>query len=100
MGKAPNSRPYIYGRKYIEPFNADIDEFFMKGTHDNKNKFGPSRMLEMLKKKYSSRLDLPDESEIRKIITSLFAKFKKQGNIETEKRGIQSPYRELLHRIV
>ncbi|KAG1692279.1 Glutamate receptor ionotropic, kainate 1 [Nymphon striatum] len=85
-----------YGRKYIEPFKNDIDDMFMSGIEDKSNKTGPGRMLEQLRLKYSDRLDLPSESEIRQRISSLFAKYKKHGTIEAKRRGIIEFYRQHL----
>ncbi|KAG1680512.1 Beta-TrCP [Nymphon striatum] len=89
-----------YGREYIEPFKNDIDDMFMSGIEDKSNKTGPGRMLEQLRLKYPDRLDLPSESEIRQRISSLFAKYKKHGTIETKRRGIIDFYRRRIYDIV
>ncbi|KAG1681219.1 SWI/SNF complex subunit SMARCC2 [Nymphon striatum] len=89
-----------YGRKYIEPFKNDIDDMFMSGIEDKSNKTGPGRMLEQMRLKYPDRLNLPSESEIRQRISSLFAKYKMHGTIETKRRGIINFYRQRIYEIV
>lgn len=72
----------------------------MRGVDDKSNKTGPGRMLEQLRAKYPGRLDLPSEAEIRQRISSLFAKYKNNGTIETKRRGVEDPYRERIYVIV
>ena len=73
---------------------------FMLGVEDNSNKTAPGRMIEMLRSKYPGRLDLPSESEIRQRISSLFAKYKKQGTIESKRKWIVDSFRERICSIV
>lgn len=55
----------IYGAKYISRYRDEIDQMFLKGCEDQRNKMGPRRMLEALRSNYPNRFDLPSETEIR-----------------------------------
>ena len=84
----------------METFKEDVNEMFLQGTQDNRNKIGTRRMAEYLRAKYPGRIDLPSESEIRQRISSLFTKFKKQGYILVLRRGIPDEYRDTIVRII
>lgn len=47
---------------------------FKHGEKKNLSKFGPGRMLEVLKLRHPGRFDLPPESELRQEITKMIKK--------------------------
>jgi len=84
---------HMYGRKYIDPFKDDIAAMFQAGLKDKSVRMGAGKMLEKLRQKYSGRLDLPPESEIRQAITVLMVKHRKGQNVSlSSTRGIAQPY--------
>jgi hypothetical protein len=96
----PPKHGKMYGRNYIDPFKDDIARMFNAGNDDKAVRMGPARMLEKLKQKYPDRLDLPSETEIRQLITTLIAKQKKgQQATQTTTRGITMPYLATVIRI-
>ena len=81
-----------YGRKYIEPFKAEIQDMFKLGNDDSTKRKGPGRMLAELRWRYPNRLDLPSESEISQCVSTLMAKQKKgHGTTAASIRGIAEP---------
>lgn len=88
-------RPHgkFYGQKYIEPFKDDIVKWFKAGMVNKSQRKGPGKMLEVVRKKYPGRLDIPAETEIRQAISVLFAK-QKRGEEPTLSKtcGIHEPY--------
>ena len=92
----------MYGKKYIGPFKKDILTMFQHGENDKRLRMGAARMLEKLKVKYPTRLDIPPESEIRQLITSTIAMNKRSnGESVTSKsiHGISQPYLSTIVRI-
>lgn len=94
---------HMYGRKYIKPFKPEIENMFEEGVRDKSKRLGPARMLQQLRIKHPGRLDLPAESEIRQLISTLTAKGKKAAHgtpASARKTGIQAEYREALETMV
>jgi hypothetical protein len=63
----------MYGKKHIAPFVDDIIAMYLAGKNDKSKRMGPPGMLKALARKYSDRLDLPAENEIRQAISKLMA---------------------------
>lgn len=51
----------MYGAKYIHLYQEEVEELFNRGEADSSNKLGPARMLEVLKRRYPDRYNLPGE---------------------------------------
>ena len=67
------------GRKRVGPFKKDIEDIFLLGQNDVSKRLGPGRMLDHLKKKYTDKFDLPNETEIRQAMSTLASQLKKKG---------------------
>jgi hypothetical protein len=68
----------MYGKKYIAHFAYDIIVMYLAGKNEKSKRTGLHDMLKALARKYSDRLDLPAENEIRQAISKL---------MEQEKEG-------------
>jgi len=93
---------HCYGKKYIENFVEQIDDMFMKGINDKRQKMGPALMREGLCKMYPERYDIPSETEIRQRISTLFTKYKKTGSIVSRRKPthISEPYQSTIVHIL
>lgn len=84
-----------YGRKYVDPFRQDIVDMFNLGEQNDAMKRTPGKMLVELRRKYPGRLDLPSETEVRSVISTLMSKKKRgKATITTSTRGIPEHYKE------
>lgn len=96
--------PYgrMYGRKYMGPFKQEIPNIFLQGLKDSAQRLTRAKMLENLRGRHSSRLDVSSENEILQAITVLLAKQSKDKTISlsTSSRGIVEPYNTTIHQIL
>jgi len=74
---------------------------FNVGKDNESQRRGPAKMLMELRRKYPGRLDMPSETEIRSVISSLMAKQKKgqSTDVIVSNRGIAEPYFETVLQI-
>jgi hypothetical protein len=88
----------MYGKKYIAPFADDIIVMYLAGKNDKSKRTGPPGMLKALARKYSDRLDLPAENEIRQAISKLMAQEKegKSLSLKPKYKGLHPHHTRLI----
>jgi hypothetical protein len=85
----------MYRAKYLHLYATDIRAMFERGVATSSNKLGAGRMLEVLRRDYPGRFNLPTESEIRTEISRLFgaSKNKKAGHDQQDDIGERTKFR-------
>jgi hypothetical protein len=78
----------MYGPKYMEEFCSAIEELYLLGEEDKKNKKSPAQMLEIITQKNPKEFCLPSENDIRAEINKLQTtrKKKKDGTSTGQKQ--------------
>jgi hypothetical protein len=72
----------LYGKRYLKQFRAFVIEIYNAGAKKSTLKKGPAQILEEIQEKYPGIYRFPGEHDIASLISSLFAKEKKSGELD------------------